>query len=137
MQLSNFVSYIYLQNNCKYMTVYPIPFFVYLCLFVSSNKKKLCMSNKKNNRFKSVDDTTTTGYLQEKGLQKTRITLTHTYRGKYYIPSSNSTPPIPPYSVDNKRKEAPKEKSNEELPAGIGDAYYFSPLIIGDDLKNG
>ena len=61
--------------------------------------------------------------------------MTHTYRGKYYLPSSNSTPPIPPYSVDNKRKEVPKEKSNEELPAGIGDAYYFSPLIIGDDLK--
>ena len=36
-----------------------------------------------------------------------------------------------------KRKSAPEEKANEELPAGIGDDSYYSPLVIYNDLNMG
>ena len=51
--------------------------------------------------------------------------------------SSNKTPPSPPYSVGSKRKSLPEEKSNEELPAGIGDYSYYFPLVVDDDLNIG
>ena len=31
----------------------------------------------------------------------------------------------------------PEEKSNEELPAGIGYDSTYSPLVVDDDLKIG
>ena len=63
--------------------------------------------------------------------------FTVTSRGISFHPSSNKTPSSPPYSIDNKRKPAPEEKYNEELPAGIGEDYFYSPLFIDDDSKMG
>ena len=34
-----------------------------------------------------------------------------------------------------KREAVPEEKSNDELYAGIGDYYYYYPLVIDDDMK--
>ena len=63
--------------------------------------------------------------------------LTVTYRGISFCSSSNSTPQSVPYCVGSKRKSAPEEKSNKELPVGTGDDYSYSPLVIGENLKMG
>ena len=61
--------------------------------------------------------------------------LTTTYRAISFSSSSNKTPPSPPYHVGSKRKVVLEEKSNEELPAGIGyDSSYYT-LVIDDFLK--
>ena len=49
--------------------------------------------------------------------------------------SSNNKTSSPLYPASIKRKSVPEEKSNEELPAGIGDDYTYSPLVIDYDLK--
>ena len=74
------------------------------------------------------------GYVRRRPHKLMKITLTNTSRGICFSSSSNNTSPIPPYRVDIKRKFVPEEKSNEELPAGIGDEYSFSPLFIDDDF---
>ena len=48
--------------------------------------------------------------------------ITVTSRCITFRSSSNITPSSPPYLVVITRKEVPEERSNEELPAGIGDA---------------
>ena len=63
--------------------------------------------------------------------------LTVTPRGISFYSSSNNKPSSPPYRVGIKIKAAPEEKSNEELPAGILDDSFYSPLVIDDDLKMG
>ena len=35
------------------------------------------------------------------------------------------------------KKSVPEETLNKELSAGIGYNYYYSPLVIDDDLKRG
>ena len=42
---------------------------------------------------------------------------------------------MPLSGTGSKRKAIPKEKSDDELPAGIGDDFYLYPLVIGSDLK--
>ena len=51
--------------------------------------------------------------------------------------SSNNTPSSPPYCVGIKRKSVPEEKSDEELPAVVGDYFTYSQLVNDDDLKMG
>ena len=58
-----------------------------------------------------------------------------TSRGISFRSSSNNTPSIPPHPVGIKIEAVPEEKSNDELPAGIGDESYYSPFFIDDDLK--
>ena len=63
--------------------------------------------------------------------------LAVTSRGILFFPSLNNTTPSRPYRVVSKIKDLPEEKSNEKLPAGIGNNYSYSSLAIGDDLKIG
>ena len=60
-----------------------------------------------------------------------------TSRGISFQPSPNKTSSSPPYRVVSKIETVPNEKSNEELPAIIGDDSYYSPLVIDDDLNMG
>ena len=56
-------------------------------------------------------------------------------RGISFRSSSNNTPSSPPYFVVIRRKSVHEEKSNEELPAGIGDDPSYFTFVINDDLK--
>ena len=67
----------------------------------------------------------------------TKIILTDTYRGISFTLSSINTQSRPTYHVGSKIQEVPEEKSNEKLPAGIGDDSSFTTLVIYDDLKMG
>ena len=63
--------------------------------------------------------------------------MTVTSRGISFCLSSNNTTSSPLYPASIKRKSVPEEKSNEELPAGIGDDYTYSPLVIDYYLQMG
>ena len=63
--------------------------------------------------------------------------LTVISRAISFRPSSNKTPPSPPYCVGSKIKVLPEGKSNEGLPAGIVDDSSYSPLVVDDGLKMG
>ena len=63
--------------------------------------------------------------------------MTFTSRPISFFLSSNKTPPSPPYCVGSKIKAVLEERSNEELPAGVGYDSSYSPLIIADDLNMG
>ena len=69
--------------------------------------------------------------------KKTKITLTDSSRGISFHPSSNNTPSSPPSCLGSKIKALPEQKHDDELPAGIGYDYYFSPLVIDGDFKMG
>ena len=63
--------------------------------------------------------------------------MTVTSRGISFCASSNNPLSIPPYHIGTKIKAVTEEKSNEELPAGIGDDYSNSTLAIDNYLKMG
>ena len=71
------------------------------------------------------------------GILKIKIKWKVTYREIYFFPSSNKTPPSPPYRVGSKIKAVPEAKYNEESPAGIGDDYSYSTLVVDDNLEMG
>ena len=67
----------------------------------------------------------------------TKITSIQSYIGLPFCLSSNNTPSSPTSRLESKNKALPKEKSDDELPACIGDCYYFFLLVIDGDLKMG
>ena len=67
----------------------------------------------------------------------TKITSIQSYIGLPFCLSSNNTPSSPPSCLESKNKALPKEKSDDELPACIGDDYYLSPFVIDEYLKRG
>ena len=60
-----------------------------------------------------------------------------TSSGLSFFSSSNNTPSTLPYRVSIKINKIPEEKSNKELPAGIGDDSSYFQLVVDDDLKMG
>ena len=94
------------------MTVNLISFLKYLYLFVSLNTKKLCESNQQKPCSKVLNMPHHKVIFKLRDHKNTRITLTDTYRGIYFLPSSNNTPSSSPYIFGSKIKAAPKEKYN-------------------------
>ena len=62
--------------------------------------------------------------------------LTVTFRGISFWSSSNNKPSILPCCVGSKIKSA-TEKWYDQLHAGIGYDYSYSPLVIDDDWNMG
>ena len=106
-----------------------------MSVFSSTPKKMLYASSRK----------TTTSNVLAIPHQRVICRITHsknkinklevTSRGILFCPSSNNTPSSATYRVDIKRKAVPEEKSNEELPAGIGHNSNYSPLVVDIYLR--
>ena len=107
---------------------------MFIC-FIEHKNNNLCVSNQQTTCSQVLTIAQQWTIFRRRPSKYTRITLTDTPRGIYFQPSSNNTPSIPPYCVGSKRKSVPEERSNEEVPAGIGDDYYFSPLVMDYYLK--
>ena len=116
------------------MIVYLI-FIKFLCLFVSPKTKNLFASDQQTTRSKLSKIPYQQGILRIRPSKKLKITFTESYRNISFCPSSNNTPSIPPYYLGSKRKSLTEEKSDDGLPASIGDDYFFNTSVIDGVLK--